>query len=166
MSTPPPPDDREILITRTFEAPRGLVWQAWTDPQHLKHWHAPRGCDIHFARFDFREGGGFHSCISNPSFGECWCVAVYQQIVEPERIVYTMAIADAEGALIDPAKAGHDPEWPAETTVELTFAEHENGTLLTLRQNVSETLARRTGAYPSWLEMLDRLGEDLAASSR
>lgn len=166
MSTTPPPADRDILITRTFTATRELVWQAWTDPEHLKQWHAPRGCEIRFARFDFRPGGGFHSCISNPSFGECWCVAAYQQVVKPERIVYTMAIADADGNLVDPAKAGHDPNWPAETTVELTFDESPDGseTTVTLRQNVSETLARRTGAYPSWLEMLDRLEEDLAAA--
>lgn len=166
MSTPahmPASTDPDILITRTLKAPRELVWQAWTNVDHLQHWHAPHGCEIRFARFDFREGGGFHSCISNPSFGECWCVGTYQEIVKPERIVYTMAMADAEGNLVDPASVGHDAKWPAETTVRITLQENAEETVLTLEQNVSEALAKRTGAHPSWLQMLDRLEKDMGS---
>lgn len=164
MTSPTPPTaDGEVLITRTFRAPRQLVWQAWTDRAHLTRWHAPQGCDIHFARFDFRVGGSFHSRISNPSFGDCWCLGTYLEIVPPERLVYTMALADAAGHLIAAEEAGHDPEWPAETTVTLTLTEQADGsTLLTLHQSVKESIARRTGAYPSWLSMFDRLAEDLA----
>ncbi|MEK7953751.1 SRPBCC family protein [Luteolibacter soli] len=157
IETSDPGADREVLISRTFHVPRELVWKAWTELEHLRHWHAPEGCEIEFKRFDFREGGEFLSCISNPSFGECWCLGTYLEIVVPERIVYTMAMADADGNLVSSAAAGHVSEWPDETTVTLTLAEADGGTLLTLRQSVSEELAKRTGAYPSWLSMLDRL---------
>ncbi len=157
--------DREVLITRSFNAPRRLLWQAWSDVEHLKHWHAPAGCEIEFKRFDFREGGEFLSCIRNPAFGECWCLGTYMEIAEPERIVYKMAMADADGNLISSAAAGHVSEWPDETVVTLTFAEADGGTLLTLHQSVSEELAKRTGAYPSWLSMLDLLAARLATGS-
>jgi uncharacterized protein YndB with AHSA1/START domain len=161
-----PTSDGELLITHTFNAPRDVVWRAWSDLDYLKRWHAPAGCVIDFVRFDFREGGGFHSCIKNPAFGDCWCVGVYREIRKPERIVYTMAVADQSGNLVTPATAGHDPEWPAETTVTLTFEERDGKTRLTLHQTVSESLAKRTGAHPSWLGMLGRLDKELAASGR
>jgi hypothetical protein len=55
-----------------------------------------------------------------------------------------------------------DPDWPRETTVTITLAEHAAGTKLTLQQTVSESVAKRTGAHPSWIEMLDRLAAELA----
>lgn len=163
MTAAPTATDREVLITRVFDTPRDLVFQAWTDPEHLQRWYAPRGCTIHFAAIDLREGGAFHSCIRTPDGHDCWCKGVYREIVAPERIVFTMAIADEHGHLIGPAEAGMDPDWPRETTLTVTFAEHGGQTKLTLHQTVSEALAKRTGAHPSWLDMLDRLAEDLAA---
>lgn len=148
---------RTIRLERVFAAPRALVFDAWTKPELLLQWYAPYGCTIHYAAIDVRPGGRFHSCIRNPEFGDCWCVGVYREIVPPERIVYTLATADSEGNEVEPAKAGHDPRWPRETLVIVTLEAVRNGTKLTLEQNVSESLAKHTGAHPSWLQMLDRL---------
>lgn len=156
--------EQSVFITRTFDAPRELVFKAWTDPEQLVRWFAPNGCTIHFSWIDVRPGGGFHSCISNPTFGDCWCRGVYREIVVPERLVYTLAIADEQGNLVAPATVGHDPDWPAETTLTVTFEELSGKTKLSLHQTVSEALAKRTGAYPSWLQMLDRLDENLSKS--
>jgi uncharacterized protein YndB with AHSA1/START domain len=157
-----PNSDREVLITRLFDSPRELVFAAWTDPEHLEHWYAPNGCTIHFAKLDLRQGGRFHSCIRSPDGHECWCVGVYREIVVPERIVYTLAIADEQGNRVEPASVGMDRDWPAETIVTVTFAEPEPGkTKLTLHQTVSESIAKRTGAHPSWIQMLDRLAQEL-----
>lgn len=163
MTAAPTATDREVLITRVFDAPRELVFQAWTDPEHLQSWYAPRGCTIRFAALDLRQGGAFHSCIHTPDGHDCWCKGTYLEVVAPERIVFTMAIADAHGNLVGPVEAGMDPGWPRETTVTVTFAEQGARTKLTLHQTVSEDLARRTGAYPSWLDMLDRLASTLAS---
>lgn len=151
-----------IRIERVFAAPRELVFDAWTKPALLLQWYAPQGCTVHFASIEVRPGGRFHSCIRNPRFGDCWIVGVYREIVRPERIVYTLATADSEGNEIEPAKAGHDPRWPPQTLVTVTLAQARGGTKLTLEQNVSEALAKHTGAHPSWLEMLDRLADVIA----
>jgi uncharacterized protein YndB with AHSA1/START domain len=160
-----PHDADCILIERIFDAPRELVFEAWTDPRYLAAWFAPRGCSIHFAHIDVRPGGRFHSCIRNPAFGECWCVGVYQEIVRPGLIVYSMSVADEQGNRIGSALAGHHPDWPEETIVHVTLEDLGGRTRLVLRQNASEALARETGAYPSWLQMLDRLAESLPDGS-
>lgn len=147
-----------VVISRVFDAPRELVFDAWTDPQHLLRWFAPRGCSLHFESIDVRPGGGFHSCIKDASF-DCWCVGAYQEIVRPERLVYTLAIADQHGNKVPPASVGHDPRWPLETRLIVTFEDYGGKTRLTLSQDVSQSLAQETGAYPSWLEMLERLEE-------
>lgn len=151
------PADREVLITRLFDAPRELVFDAWTDPEILLKWHAPSGCSIQYRSIDVRKGGTFHSCIKIPNGEECWCRGVYLEVKYPERIIYTIALADESGKLKQPDAVGKDPDWPAETTVTVTFDDIDGKTRLTLRQNVSETVAKRTGAHPSWLSMLDRL---------
>ena len=155
-------DARTIRIERMFDAPRELVFEAWTRPEQLLQWYAPHGCTIHFEKIDVRPGGRFHSCIHNPKFGDCWCVGVYREIVRPERIVYTLATADSAGNEIEPVQAGHDPRWPRETLVTVTLADVRGATLLTLEQNALESLAKKTGAHPSWLQMLDRLDELVA----
>lgn len=155
---------REVVITREFDAPRELVFRAWTHPEQLRRWYAPDGCAIHFKRIDVRPGGMFHSCVRTPDGHDCWCTGVYREIVAPERIVYTLTIADEQGNAVGPTDVGMDPNWPRETTVTVTLAERDGRTTLTLRQTVPESLAKRTGAYPSWIQMLNRLADELAAS--
>jgi uncharacterized protein YndB with AHSA1/START domain len=146
-----------ILIERVFDAPRELVFEAWTNPEHLLAWFAPRGCTVSYSHIDVRPGGRFLSRIQNPSFGDCWCVGEYLEVVAPERIVYSIAIADSKGNKVDPAHAGHHPDWPRETIVRVTLEDDHGSTRLTLEQNASTALAKQTGAYPSWLQMLDEL---------
>jgi uncharacterized protein YndB with AHSA1/START domain len=153
----------QVLITRNFDAPRDLVFQAWTDPAHLTRWHAPHGCSIEFRSFECSEGGRFHSCIHTPDGYQCWCVGEYLEVDRPQRLVYRMISADANGQPVEPRDLGMDPDWPQESVVTLTFEEEAGKTKLTLHQTVSESLAKRTGAYPSWLQMFDRLAEDIAS---
>jgi uncharacterized protein YndB with AHSA1/START domain len=155
----------DVLITRWLDAPRELVFKAWTEPELLTRWYAPPGCSFHCETIDLREGGTFHTCIRNPQFHDCWCKGVYFEITPSTRLVFSMAVADENGNLVEPADAGMNPEWPRETTVTVTFDEQEGGTKLTLHQTVSESLAKMTGAYPSWLAMLDKLEVEVGSMS-
>src|SRR5688572_27528633 len=127
-------DPATVRIERMFDAQRELVFEAWTKPEYLMRWYAPHGCTLRLVEVDVRPGGRFHFCISNPAFGDCWCVGVYRELVRPERIVYTLATADSAGNIIDPVTAGHDPRWPRETLVTVTLATVRGRTLLTLEQ--------------------------------
>lgn len=160
-------DARELLITRVFDAPRDAVFRAWSDAAALQRWYAPQGCSISVRRLEFRPGGAYLTCIRTPDGMECWCAGVYRDIVRPERLVFTMHMADEKGAFVEPSKShlAQFPGWPAEMTVTVTLAEAKGRTTLTLHQTVSEELAKKTGAYPSWLSMFDRLEKDLQEST-
>jgi uncharacterized protein YndB with AHSA1/START domain len=154
---------RLVEITRVFDAPRSLVFRAWTDAEHLERWYAPQGCSTPFCAMDPRVGGVVHICIRSPEGLDCWCAGTILEFVPPERLVYTLSFSDPDGNLVDtPPPIGDHSGWPRATVVTLTFEDLDRKTRLTLHQSVLESLARRTGAYPSWLSMLDRLGELLA----
>jgi len=161
----------QVRIVTPFDAPRERVFDAWVRPEILEQWFAPEGCTMHVERMDVRPGGGFHWAIRNPAFGDCWTIGTYLEVVRPERIVYTWAIADAAGRPASPKSQGHDPAWPPETVVRVSFEERPGSapsgiqTLVTLEQDVSEALAKRTGAYPSWIQMLEALERHLAGKS-
>lgn len=151
----------QVLITRVFNAPRKMVFKAWTDPEYLKHWYAPKGCTIEFYNFDLRPGGGFLSLLTNPAHHDCRCKSTFLEIKAPEKLVYTIAFADEQGNLLNSEQVGVDPDWPSETVVTITFEELDGKTKVTLHQTVAESIAKRTGAHPSWLQMLDYLDQQL-----
>jgi uncharacterized protein YndB with AHSA1/START domain len=95
------PAEREFVISRTFAAPRELVWQAWSQCEHLQQWWAPSGWSVPVCKMDFRPGGVWHYCMKGPmpdgTEMESWGLTVYQEIVAPERIVALDQFADAEG---------------------------------------------------------------------
>jgi uncharacterized protein YndB with AHSA1/START domain len=156
--------DAFVRIEQTFEAPREQIFDAWVTQDLLEKWFAPDGCTLHVARLDVREGGGYHWCIKNPSFGECWTIGTYLEVRRPERLVFTATIADADGIPRTPESQGHDPAWPRDTIIRVAFRERAGRTIVALEQDVSEELAKRTGAHPSWLQMLDRLRSQLAGT--
>ncbi len=71
--------------------------------------------------------------------------------------MFTLINADENGNPIIPAENGMDADWPGETLVTVTLWEENGKTKLQLRQTVSQELARRTSAYPSWLQMLNKM---------
>ncbi|UKJ08537.1 SRPBCC family protein [Solitalea lacus] len=150
-------NNNEVFIEETFNASSERVFKAWIDPELLMKWYAPDGCSIHFKRIEIETGGKFHSCISNPQFGDCWCIGEYIEIVQNKKIVFTLINADENGNQINPVSIGMDPEWPGETLVTVTFIEENGKTKLQLRQTVLQELAKKTGAYPSWLQMLNKM---------
>lgn len=151
-------NDNEVFIEETFNAKIEKVFQAWTDPEKLMKWYAPSGCTIRFKEINIQTGGKFHSCISNPQYGDCWCIGEYKEVVPNTKLVFTMVNADENGNPINPVDIGMDSEWPGVTLVTITLTEEsDERTKLQLRQNVSQELAKKTGAYPSWLQMLNNM---------
>ena len=128
----------ELVITRILDAPPVLVYKAWTSPEHMARWMGPEGFTAPSVKLDVREGGAYHWCIKNPSFGECWTIGSYVEVRRPERLVFTATIADADGLPRTPESQGHDPAWPPETTIRVTFTERAGRTIVTLAQDVSE----------------------------
>src|SRR5580700_2538193 len=81
--------EREVTITRLFDAPRELVFQAWTDPQHLAQWWGPKGFSNPICEADARPGGAWRIVMRGPDGAKYPCGGVYREIVESERLVFT-----------------------------------------------------------------------------
>jgi len=89
--------DRELVITRVIDAPRRLVFKAWTQPEHIARWWGPQGFATIHCEMDVRVGGTHRFGMRSPQGTDHWKRGVYREIVEPERIVFTFAWEDADG---------------------------------------------------------------------
>ncbi len=153
--------ESEIVITRVFDAPRDIVFKAWTEPERLMRWWGPKGFTTPFCQADLRPGGVFLYCMRSPEGHDVWGKGVYLEVVPPERIVYTDTFADEEGNTVEPTHYGMSPAHPRETLVTVTFTDHEGKTKVTLQHAMPAAVPERSGTQQGWTEMLDRLAEEL-----
>lgn len=152
--------DRELVLTRTFDAPRATVFTAYSSCEHLRNWWGPRSWPMVECSMDFRVGGVWHYCLRGPNEGdESWGRAVFEEIVAPERIVYVDAFSDADGNV---------NEAMPQTRSIVAFEEADGKTRLTLRATYPSADDLRTvldmGMVAGITETLDRLDEHLAAT--
>ena len=136
--------ERELVVTRVIDAPRRLVFKAWTEPEHIARWWGPQGFTTIHCDMDIRVGGAYRFGMRSPRGTEHWKCGVYREIVEPERIVFTFAWVDADGV------AGH------ELLTTVTFADQGGKTRLTLHQAVFETTGPRDDHMRGWTSCLER----------
>jgi len=143
-------DRRELTITRIFNAPRALVWRAWTDPKQLARWWGPKDFINPRCEMELRPGGAIRVDMRDPDGVDHPMTGVFHEIVEPERLVFTTsAFADEEG----------NPRLQVLNTV--SFAERNGKTKLTLHVVVwkatPEVTAALQGMEEGWSQSLDRL---------
>jgi uncharacterized protein YndB with AHSA1/START domain len=140
-----------VIVTRVFDAPRALVFDAWSSAEHIKHWFAPEGFSVPYAAVDFRVGGTWRVCQRSPKGKEFWGQGVFQEIVRPERLVFT-------DTLLGPADA---PRFEMMTIV--TFTEKaRDKTEIVLEARVIElhdpsALPLVLGMGESWRQTIERL---------
>ena len=130
-----------LEITRVFNAPRDLVFKAWTDPEHMAKWGGPEGYSATTVELDARPGGAWRLGMRSPEGDEHLQGGEIREIVPPERLVYTFAWEEADGS------PGH------ETLVSITLAEHgpnATQTLMTFRQGTFENVESRDGHREGW----------------
>jgi uncharacterized protein YndB with AHSA1/START domain len=158
----------EVTITRIFDAPRELVWKAWTEPERLMRWWGPKTFTSPACEIDLRVGGKYFSCMRAPDGKDYWSTGVYREIVEPERLVMTDSFADAQGNTVPASYYGMSGDWPIEMLVTLTLEEHAGKTKLTLRHSGIEGFSAedRRNMTQGWNESFDKLAEALASWQR
>jgi uncharacterized protein YndB with AHSA1/START domain len=145
------PAERVLVITRTFDAPRSLVFKAWTETEHLVHWWGPQGFTSTIIANDVRPGGAYRIHMRGPEGDDHWSQGVYCEVVESERLILAGAWTDADGKPTSP-----------ETLLTVTFEEHQGMTKLTLHQAVFESVTARDAHRGGWTSSLERLAEYLA----
>jgi uncharacterized protein YndB with AHSA1/START domain len=157
----------DFVISRTFDAPRELVWKAFTDPEHMRHWWGPKGFTVQFAKMDFRPGGSYHYCMRSLDGHDMWGKFVYREIEAPERIVFINSFSDEKGGL---TRHPMSPTWPLDMLSTITFSEHQGKTTLTIRWsplNATEVERKtfddgRKGMNQGWSGTFEQLENYLA----
>ena len=151
----------ELFITRTFDAPRELVWQAWTEPEHFKQWWGPKEYTCPFCQMDFRVGGKYLNCMRSTEGKDYWSTGVYREIIPMERIVFTDCFADAQGNIVPATYYGMTADFPLEMLVTVTFEDHEGKTKMTLKHSGLPAGSEGEGAEQGWNQSFDKLAESL-----
>ena len=124
-----PNETTEFVFSRTFDAPREDVWNAFTQPRHLKHWWGTPGSSIEIARYELKPGGLFHYSMKFPDGRLMWARFVFREIVAPERLVWLNGFSDEHGGLTRNPWA---PGLPLETLNTVTFAAQDGKTRITI----------------------------------
>jgi uncharacterized protein YndB with AHSA1/START domain len=124
------PRAKELVISRTFDAPRPLVWKAWTESERLAQWWGPPGCKLRVEKLDFRPGGLFIYAMEFQPGQSMWGRFVYREITPPERLVFVNSFSDANGGI---TRAPFSATWPLEVLNILTLTEENKKTRLELR---------------------------------
>jgi uncharacterized protein YndB with AHSA1/START domain len=154
-----------LTISRDFDAPRELVWRAWTEPEQMMRWWGPKDFTAPVCRIDLRVGGTYLNCMRGPDGKDYWTTGTYREIVPPQRLVFTDSFADASGKRVPASHYGMTGDWPDEQLVTLTFEELAPGkTRLTLRHDDMPSVEMADGAGAGWNESLDKLAAVLATA--
>ena len=157
---------KPFVISRTFNAPRNLVWKAWTETEHLSHWWGPKGCTVEIKKLDLRPGGLFHYRLMFNG-QEIWGRFVFREITAPERLLYVNSFSDPNGEI---AYSPFHGAWPRELLTTVTFVEKSGGTEVTVSWQPVEATAEERKAFDDnhasmqggWGGSFDVLAEYLA----
>lgn len=152
---------RELIITRTFNAPIARLWKAWTDPEEVKKWWGPEDFTAPVIKIDLKPGGQFLYCMRGAGFDgvvrDHWNVGKFVEIVPNQKIVSVMSFADERGKPVPASHYNMPGDWPMETTATVSFEDLGNGKsrLIVREQGIPEEMI--DPASMGWNQSLDKL---------
>ncbi|MEO6907546.1 MAG: SRPBCC domain-containing protein [Abditibacteriaceae bacterium] len=144
------PEEKVLSITRVFDAPRHLVFEAWTKAEHLKKWLSPEGFTVQSSEGDVRPDGAWRSSMRNPDGELIKMDGVYREIVPNEKLVFTHAWDEETGG------SGH------ETVITVTFADQDGKTRMNFHQAFFLAKETRDAHVGGWSQCFDKLSELLS----
>jgi uncharacterized protein YndB with AHSA1/START domain len=153
---------KPFVISRTFNAPRELMWKAWTESEGLMQWFGPKGFTMSVAKMDFRPGGTLHYCQQGPDGNKMWGKCVYREIVPLEKIILVQSFSDEAGGITRHPMAA---TWPLEMLSTFTLTEKDGKTTVTIEwQPLNATEAEqktfdsaRDGMNQGWTGTFEQL---------
>lgn len=134
----------EFIASRVFHAPRELVFQAFTQAEHLKHWWGPKGTSVSIHKLEVKPDGIFHYSMTNPDGSVLWGRFTFREIIAPEKLVFLSGFADAHANFI---AAPFNATFPRQVLNEWTFTEHNGKTTVHLRASAFNASAESQQAF-------------------
>lgn len=155
----------DVVVTRTFDAPRERVWRAWSDADEVMKWWGPQGFTSPTCRMDFREGGTTLVCMRSDQGLELYNTWTYRSIEPMDRIEFEQGFADEKGTRVAPAQLGLPPGIPEEVRHVVTLvAIDDQTTELTVHEfgypNAQIVEVSKTGME----QCIDKMASSLAGS--
>jgi uncharacterized protein YndB with AHSA1/START domain len=158
--------EQDLTITRDFDAPRELVFKAWTDCSHLVRWWGPREFTTSHCAVDARPGGRWLSAMRSPEGHDFWSSGTFVEIDSPAQFVIDEGFSDENGNRVSAQEYGMTDDMPSEDRVTVTLEEHDGRTRMTMRQGIPRDVAERNGAPQGWRETFDKLDAYLSQLQR
>ena len=156
-------ETERMVVTRVFDAPRELVWKAWTEPKYVMQWSGPKGFTAPVCEMDFRVGGKSLFCMKAPDGQEFWNAVKYHEIVLHEKIVSSMYFSDSKGNKVDAEELGIEHEAIEDTTDVTIFEDLGNGqTKLIFIGSEPMENAKNSGQLEGWNQILDKIAAVVA----
>jgi uncharacterized protein YndB with AHSA1/START domain len=155
------------LITRSFDAPRERVFDAFTNPEEMKKWWGPKGFTVIASKMDLRPGGTYHYGMRAPDGSAVWGKFVYREIVRPERIVLVNSFSDETGGI---TRHPLSPTWPLEMLSTFRFDDDDGHTRLTVQWSLMEATEAERETFENaredmkqgWTGTMDQFADYLA----
>jgi uncharacterized protein YndB with AHSA1/START domain len=164
-------DDREHVISRTFDAPRELVWKAWTEPQRMAQWWGPNCFTNPVCDLDVRPGGAYRIVMRSPDGVDYPLKGIYRDVVPPKLLVYTVDISDHPEdwhGLLKKNLKGNAADTSKPVLHNVSFEAEGPKTRVTIRQSFASVALRdafvKMGMEQGWGQSLDRLANALQAA--
>ncbi|MTK63128.1 MAG: SRPBCC domain-containing protein [Methanobacterium sp.] len=146
-----------VYISRLFKAKLENVWEAWTEPEHVKEWLAPKNYTAPVVKMDLQVGGSYLNSMRSDDGNEVWSTGVYREVVPLEKLVSTDSFADNEGNVVPASHYGMTEDWPMELTITVTFKEEDGATRVTIEHQGFPDHNNSSMAETGWQESLDKL---------
>jgi uncharacterized protein YndB with AHSA1/START domain len=141
----------DFVITKVVDAPRGRVWEAWTEPKQLERWWGPKGFKAEVVKLELRPGGTFLYRLYSPSGQEIWGKFIYREITPPERLVFIVSFSDPDAGMTRHPMA---PDWPLQMMSIVTFEETDGKTSVTVRWAPYEATQKERDAFEEGRESM------------
>jgi uncharacterized protein YndB with AHSA1/START domain len=125
-------EEKQVVVSRSFDAPLELLWKAWTEPEHFMKWYGPKDFTTPSCEIDLKVGGRHLWSMKSPDGRQMYYTGTYKEIVPMERIVYTDSLSDAEGNVMSPSAMGMPEGSPTSMDVTVTFIYEDGKTTVTV----------------------------------
>ena len=153
-----------LVLTRDFDAPRELVYRAWTEAEHFVHWWGPREWTVPECAIDARPGGRMRFAMRGPDGFQLWLCGACREAVPPSRYMTTIHFADADCNVVPPTQLGMGPDVPEEMLMTVLFEDVDGKTRLTVTQTMPVSVANANQAQAGWGQSFDKLDDYLGRS--
>lgn len=156
----------KLRIERVFDAPRELVWEAWTKPGLVMQWWGPNYFTSPACKIDLRVGGKFSYCMRGPDGTDYWNGGIYREIDPFKKIVCSIWFSNEHGDVVDPSSFGFNPAFPKEQHQTVTFEDLGERTKLTIVYEVESDevmeIIRQIQMKEGWETSFDKFARVLA----